>query len=113
MNYQANERAPHCSTSSTKTEDSSVKMDESENFGKTEKVKNPDIKNALDLKPVDIAPGIKDQAGREIVDVYWITKYYAVYRWRKCTTEKTFFGLKDRPRATYGMRVLRAEWQPI
>jgi hypothetical protein len=53
-----------------------------------ETVFNP--KKAPDLKPENIVCGESDQAGRTIVDVYWITKEYAVYRWRKCTDEKVF-----------------------
>jgi hypothetical protein len=105
MNCQINERAPNYSTGLSNTEQSPVKMDAAEHFLKSENINNSDVKSNIDLKPVDIAPGIIDQAGREVVDVYWITKYYAIYRWRKCTTEKTFFGLKDKPSATYDITV--------
>jgi hypothetical protein len=63
----------------------------------------PNLKKAPDLKPENIVPGEKDQAGRTIADVYWITKEYAVYRWRKCTDEKTFFGLRHQKSPSYGI----------
>src|SRR5687768_13036390 len=58
---------------------------------------------APDLKPSQIRVGNIDQAGRDIVDVYWTTRDYTVYRWRKCTAEKTFFWFDEKKNPSYGI----------
>lgn len=58
------------------------------------------------LCPGQVRVGTDDPAGREIVDVLWLTDDYAVYRWRKCAREASFFGRGEKTYPTYGISPL-------
>ena len=62
---------------------------------------------AASTRPADVRVGGKDQAGRDIVDVFWATQDYAIYRWHKATPEQAaFFGNGERIRHSYGISPL-------
>lgn len=59
-----------------------------------------------EMRPCDVKVGAVDPAGREIVDVLWITRDYAVYRWRKAVDERRFLGRRERQHLVYGISPL-------
>jgi hypothetical protein len=59
-----------------------------------------------DMRPTDVRVGSKDQAGRDIVDVLWATRDYAIYRWHKDTHEQAFLGNGERIHRSYGISPL-------
>ena len=61
---------------------------------------------AASTRPADVRGGGKDQAGRDIVDVFWATQDYAIYRWHKATPEQAFFGNGKRIHHSYGISPL-------